>query len=134
VFPGGFTLWYRRYRADASRITRRFLVIINAALLIVCVDAAYLGRTPVGTVYWLIVAALLCSNGCWHVWASYKSRAYSPGVITGVTVYVPLALYGYVEMLRSGTASIASALIAFMIGSSYQVWSAVYHSRRTRKL
>jgi hypothetical protein len=31
VYPGGFVAWYRRYRVDASRITTRFLVIINAA-------------------------------------------------------------------------------------------------------
>ena len=30
------------YRADASRITTRFLVIINAALLIACWDIAIL--------------------------------------------------------------------------------------------
>jgi hypothetical protein len=40
VFPGGFTAWYRQYRADASRITTRFLVLINVALLIVCCNVA----------------------------------------------------------------------------------------------
>ena len=47
VYPGGFVAWYRRYRADASRITTRFLVIINAALLIACWDIAILGSSIV---------------------------------------------------------------------------------------
>jgi hypothetical protein len=133
VFPGGFAAWYRHYRHEASRITTRFLVIINAALLVMCGDVALLGRTPAGIAYWLAVSALMCSNGCWHAWASYRLRAYSPGVITGMTIYVPLAVYGYVEFLRSGAASIQMALIAGMIGSSYPIWSAVYHRKRTKK-
>jgi hypothetical protein len=133
VFPGGFAAWYRRYRLDASRITARFLVIINAALLVMCGDVALLGRTPLGIAYWLGIAALLCSNGCWHAWASYRQRAYSPGVITGLTIYLPLAVYGYVEFLRSGAASIRTALTAGIIGSSYQIWSAAYHKKRTKK-
>jgi hypothetical protein len=133
VFPGGFAAWYRRYRLDASRITTRFLVIINAALLVMCGDVALLGRTPLGIPYWLGISALLCSNGCWHAWASYRRRAYSPGVITGMTIYLPLAVYGYAHFLRSGAASIRTALIAGIIGSSYQIWSAAYHKKRTKK-
>jgi hypothetical protein len=77
VYPGGFVAWYRRYRFDASRITARFLVVINAALLIACWDIAILERRGTGVPYWLTIAALTCSNGCWHAWASFKSREYS---------------------------------------------------------
>jgi len=129
VFPGGFAAWYRQYRGNASRITRRFLFIINAALLIVCCDIGLLGRTTWGSAYWLLISALLCSNGCWHAWASYKQRAYSPGTITGLAVYVPLAVYGYIEFLHSGAASLRTALIAGLIGSSYQFWSAAFHKK-----
>src|ERR1039457_4192747 len=94
LVPGGFLAWYRGYRADPSRITRRFLVIVNAVLLVVCCNIALLGRTPLGIAYWLTISALLCSNGIWHAWASYKSGSYSPGVVTGVAVYVPLAIFG----------------------------------------
>ena len=31
VFPGGFPAWYRTYRAAPTRITPRFLVIVNLA-------------------------------------------------------------------------------------------------------
>jgi Protein of unknown function with HXXEE motif len=127
VYPGGFAEWYRRYRANASRVTSRFLVIINAVLLLACVDIGILGRTTTGVGYWLTIMALLCSNGIWHLWASYKSHSYSPGVVTGVLIYVPLALYGYVYFLRSGATSIGSALVAVIVGGSYQFWSALYH-------
>src|ERR1017187_7013319 len=60
LIPGGFLGWYRGYRTDSSRITRRFLVIVNAALLVVCCNIALLGRTPLGIAYWLTISALLC--------------------------------------------------------------------------
>ena len=127
LFPGGFPAWYRGYRTDPSRITRRFLTIVNALLLVACCNIALLGRTPVGIVYWLTMSALLCSNGIWHAWASYKSRTYSPGVITGVAVYLPLAVFGFSHFVRSGAASIGVAALACAVGGSYQFWSAAYH-------
>jgi hypothetical protein len=133
VYPGGFVVWYRRYRVDASRITTRFLVLINAALVIACWDIAILGRRGAGVPYWLTIAALTCSNGCWHAWASFKSREYSPGVITGTAIYIPLGIYGYNHFLRSGAASMTTALIAAIIGGSYQFWSALFHRAPQRQ-
>jgi hypothetical protein len=127
LVPGGFPAWYRGYRTGSSRVNRRFLVIVNAVLLLVCCDIALLGGTPFGIAYWLTISALLCSNGIWHAWASYKSRTYSPGVVTGVVVYVPLAVFGYSHFVRSGAASMGVAAIACAIGGSYQFWSAAYH-------
>jgi uncharacterized membrane protein YczE len=127
IYPGGFPAWYRRYRTNNSRVTSRFLVIINAVLLLACVDIGILGRSKLGVGYWMTVAALLCSNGIWHAWASYKSHSYSPGVVSGVSVYVPLALYGYWQFLGSGAATFGTALIAIIVGGSYQFWSTLYH-------
>jgi hypothetical protein len=47
VWPGGFMAWYRHYRGPAaSRITPRFLWVINAALLAGCWDAAAAPDSP----------------------------------------------------------------------------------------
>jgi hypothetical protein len=127
VVPGGFPAWYRRYRPNPSRITTRMLVIVNAALLIACADVALLGRLTLGIAYWMLMSAVLCSNGIWHAWASYKTHSYSPGVITGVLIYAPSAVYGYIQFLRSGAIPIWIAAIAFVIGGSYHFWSALYH-------
>jgi hypothetical protein len=129
VYPGGFPAWYRNYRSDPSRITARFLFVVNAALLVACGNIALLGSLTLGVAYWLMIAAVMCSNGCWHVWASYKSRGYSPGVATGVIIYVPLAVYGYSHFVRSGAASIGMALVAGGVGGSYHIWSALFHGR-----
>jgi hypothetical protein len=62
VFPGGFPGWYRAYRTEPSRITPRFLFIVNAALLIIaCLNIGLLGREPLGIVYWLTISAVLAA-------------------------------------------------------------------------
>jgi hypothetical protein len=130
VFPGGFAAWYRSYRRNAARITPRFLVIMNAALLLACLNIALLGRQRAGGVYWLLISAVQASNGVWHAWASYKTRRYSPGVITGVLVYVPLAVYGYNKWVESGAVPMGAAMAAYAAGSCYHLWSAAYHRPR----
>jgi hypothetical protein len=127
AWPGGFHRWYRKYRANAKSANRRFLVIINAGLLITLLEAALAGSTEVGVALLLTFSAVLFSNGCWHVWASCKSRSYSPGAITGTLLYLPLPLFEYAGWMQLGRASGWTATLAFVIGTSYPLWSALYH-------
>jgi len=129
AWPGGFEGWYRKYRADAKSVNRRFLVIINVGLWITLLEAALAGRTPIGVLLLLIFSAILFSNGCWHLWASYKSRTYSPGTITGTLLYLPLAVFEYGGWLQQGRASLAIVIWALVIGCSYPLWSALYHKQ-----
>ena len=135
VWPGGFTSWYRRYRGSSVQsITPRFLAIVNATLLAVCVDAAFATGTPFGVAYWIAVSAILASNGAWHLWAAIKERAYSPGMVTGLIFYLPLAIYGCIHFLSSGAVSYESAAISLLLGGSYPLWSAAFHGRRGRSV
>jgi hypothetical protein len=129
AWPGGFPRWYRTYRGNAKSVNRRFLVVINTGLLITLLEGAIAGRTPVGAALLLTFSAILFSNGCWHLWASYRSHSYSPGVISGVLVYLPLGLFEYSEWIRLGRVSLGTAAVALLIGTSYRLWSAAYHKR-----
>ena len=134
VLPGGFAAWYRRYRPEIQKsITPRFLVIINALLLMLCYNVVALRSRPEGVGLWLMVTALLASNAIWHVVGAVKTRSYSPGIITGLLLYVPLAFYGYAWFLRSEEASVATAIIAFAVGGSYHLWSSAFHRLRRAK-
>jgi hypothetical protein len=127
AWPGGFPRWYRKYRGNAKSVSRRFLVIINVGLWITLLEAALAGRNPAGVALLLTFSAILFSNGCWHLWASYKSRSYSPGVISGTGLYLPLLLFEYAGWMQLGRASWWAAMLAFVIGCSYPLWSALYH-------
>lgn len=133
VFPGHFSEWYVRYKPGIRKsATGRFLVVINALLLILCYNVGALGPSRTGVAGWLGVMAMLAANGVWHLRGMVKTRCYSPGVLTGLLVYLPLAVYGYVFFLLSKQASILTALIALVIGASYQLWSNLFHRLRAR--
>jgi hypothetical protein len=130
VWPSGFMNWYWQYRRPSvTSITPRFLTIVKRRLLTVCVNAALAGDTPIGIAYWIGVSAIIASNGLCHVWAAVKGRVYSPGIVTGLLLYVPLAVYGCIHFLKSGSVFGWSNITTFLIGGSYSRWSAVYHDR-----
>ncbi|MCG6963951.1 MAG: HXXEE domain-containing protein [Acidobacteria bacterium] len=133
VSPGHFPQWYKHYKPGITKsITTGFLAIINGLLLFLCYDVGTLGRSRLGVALWLCVMALLAANGFWHLRGTVRTRSYSPGVLTGSLVYLPLAVYGYVLFLRSGQASVLTAVAAFAIGASYQCWSNLFHGFRAR--
>lgn len=133
-WPGGFPNWYKRYRPQvAASMTTRFFVVMNAVLLVACALAGMYGYTPRGVGLWLTLAALLAANAWFHLRGTIATREYSPGLGTGLLLYVPLAIYGYLHAIKTGTASMPTAMVAFVIGCSYQFWSNANHRRRAAK-
>ena len=131
AWPGGFASWYRAYRPDiAASVSNRFLVWINVALLFVCFSAGVDGPSLYGAALFLTVTALLFANGIFHLVATIQGRRYSPGVITGVVLYLPLAIIGYAIVLQSHRASAGTAVTAIILGASYQFISWSLHRRR----
>jgi hypothetical protein len=131
VWPGGFKAWYQRYRgADVTSVTTRFLVIINALLLFGCGDAAIAGREPSNLPFWMLMTGILATNGVWHGYATLRRREYSPGIVTGILLYVPLAVLGDITFFREGGFSIPIAVGCIGAGLLYTQWSAVFHGRR----
>lgn len=132
VWPGGFAEWYRSYRPTiAASFTTRFFVVFNAILLAVAFLLGWMGPMwPRGLSLWLILAALLGANGLFHVAGVISLKRYSPGVVTGVLLYIPLCGWGYWYFITTGVASLRFALISFVLGASYQFWSELNHRRR----
>jgi hypothetical protein len=136
-YPGGFAEWDRAYRpAIRDSITPRFHFWINAGLLLLCAQVGLLGRlesTPdasFGIAAWLALAALLISNTVFHIVGTVRTRRRSPGVVTGLALYVPMATFGYWTFIRSGRIGIPAAIAAALIGGSYHLWAALAHNAR----
>ena len=134
AWPGGFAEWDRAYRpAYAASITRRLHIVVNGALLLLCVQVwslAPLEQTPARSTVvgvWLAVAALMFSNAVFHVVGTIETHRRSPGVISGVLFYVPLALFGYWYFLIHGEIPWAGAAIAAVLGGSYHYWARLMH-------
>lgn len=139
VYPGGFAAWDRSYRPAIKRsITPRLHVIVNAALLLVCLQVALLGGSGdveaqrVGATGWLAISALLFSNAVFHGVGALRTRSYSPGVVTAVVLYMPLTVLGYRHFLRDGWVTLPAAAVAAVVGGSYHFWAALLHKVRAR--
>lgn len=133
VWPGGFGNWYRSYRPErAASVTTTFLFLINALFVAMAVIPGVLGFRPYGVAIWLVVASIGAANGIFHLWASFRSRVYSPGVVTGCLVYVPLAVFGFIYFWRNGLAGRSVLIQAALIGPAFHIYSAWNHRRRAR--
>jgi hypothetical protein len=133
VWPGGFGDWYRSYRPErASSVTTAFLVRINVLFVAMALIAGLLGFRPNGVAIWLVVAGIAAANGAFHIWASIRTRGYSPGVVTGCIAYLPLAAFGFIYFWRSGLAGTSVLIQAALIGPAFNIYSAWNHKRRAR--
>ena len=111
AFPGGFKAWWCAYKPDiAASVSNRFLIIINGILIAFSVIVALAVSAPKGNgvAAWLTLAALLFSNAIFHIIGAIQTKRYSPGMISGIVLYIPLAIYGFAHFLRSGQASSSS--------------------------
>ena len=94
---GGFPNWLGT--VIGRPLAGRDFLIINAVGVGAMIVAAYLSATR-ATLRWLAVgmATVLLVNGLLHLAGSLATGTYSPGLITGIVLYVPL---GQLVLLRA---------------------------------
>ena len=150
VLPGWFGDWDRAYRpAVRGSITPQLHLIVNALLIALCGSVGLAGvgagGTTMGPIHvssvvppglsaasWVALAALLFSNAAFHLIGTIQSKRYSPGVVTGVLVYMPLALFCGWHFLHGGAISSMTALAAIILGASCHLWASIVHRLRAR--
>jgi hypothetical protein len=150
VWPGGFAEWDRSYRpAIRESITARLHVVANLLLLFLCFSVGLAGSGPEGAVLagyrfrsfvptalsvasWVALAALLAGNALFHITGTIQTRRYSPGLATGVSLYIPLAAVGIWYFVHTGEISRLAAAWWIVVGASYQVWATIFHRIRTQ--
>ena len=151
IYPGGFASWDREYRPSIrSSITARLHFVVNALLLLACASVGISGM-PGGAITlgglrfrsfipaslavpaWLALAALLFSNAVFHLVGTYQTNRVSPGVRTGVFLYMPLTIVGYWHFLHTGQAGAVVAGVSALVGGSYHLWASLAHKWRTRR-
>ena len=134
VFPGGFPQWYAEYRPEiATSLTMRMLLLINALLVTICACLAIADPNSSNAMPWMIVASILFWNAIFHARATFRTQRYSPGLISGLLLYIPLSFFGYFQLVRDGLTSVEAAAGSFVLGSTYHIISLANHKRRARK-
>jgi hypothetical protein len=151
VYPGGFAEGDRHYRSSIrSSITPGLHVVMNAALLFACCSIGLAGLPqsklvvgglrfrsmfpgPMAVPSWLAMAALLFSNAVFHLVGTFKTGRTSPGVRTGVALYMPMAVFGFAYFLATGQVSPVVAAASALVRGSYHLWAAKAHRWRARR-
>jgi len=127
VFPGNGEDWFRLYRPRyAHRYTEAYFVKVNAigfagAALVPLGLLDYRSGYSLGGIFGnMIFASALLANTYYHVRGSIETKRYSPGTVTAVVLYAPIATAFFVQMLRTGAASWIVAIVCLVLGLQVQ--------------
>ena len=138
AFPGGYSDWHKGYRPQFNlSVTNSYLIKLNAGALVLavlcCLGAFdYRGGYAAGLISWLIFVCVMASNALFHLRGTIQSRRYSPGVVTGLALHLPLAAVAIGYFVRSRVVHWASAIFCLTIGLLFQPVLDRFHARRVR--
>jgi hypothetical protein len=119
VYPGGFSETLKRFLPKSAHlVTPRFSVIINGLFILLCILGAAVGRDNL--MFSLSVASLLFINSCAHIGRTVLARAYTPGLVSSLLLYIPLSSYAYYLFLSSGDITLPGSIISGLLGALYQ--------------
>ncbi len=119
VYPGGFMDVMKRLNPQFTPfVTVRFSVVINGLFLSLCVLAAIVGENSL--IFGLSVTSLLFINALVHMGATLRARAYTPGIISSILLYLPLSLYAYYVFISSGQIAWPELATSGLLGILYQ--------------
>lgn len=136
VFPGGFLVFIKKMTPQfAPFATPAFAIAINGLFLLLCGIGVLIGRSV--PVFGLSIAALVGINGVIHLGGAVRNHGYTPGLVSGVLLYLPLAVTAYAGYLGSGQLSVGQGIVAFLLGAAFQLvpmicLATAYFLRRAR--
>jgi hypothetical protein len=114
----GFVDWFNSL--VAPDITQRLFLSVNATAFVITLAIASLVATSrdagvcIGAVAW--VGFLMLANGVLHLVATIVHSRYSPGVITGSLLYLPLSVLFMRAVVRECATSWRAVLLAALAG------------------
>jgi Protein of unknown function with HXXEE motif len=136
LFPAAFVLhvaeeWPRfinwAQRHASSRYTQHDYIIIHlAGIASAIMMAAIVSRFPNRTLVFLFFAfafapGLLC-NTFFHAGATLVTREYCPGVITAMTIYIPVFSFVCRLAWRENLVSVTTLPSALLIAAAFHTW------------
>jgi len=114
--------WIDFTRGLGGRFTARFaggidlaaFIVVNVLFILLCVAGALVGLDS--PIFSLSIAALFLINTVMHLVPMAIVRRYSPGSVSAVFLYVPLAIYAFYVADEAGKLGALTVLGAFLLG------------------
>ncbi len=89
-------------------------IVINVLFILLCVAGAVVGMDQ--PFFSLSIAALFLINTVMHLVPMAMVRRYSPGSVSAVFLYVPLAIYAFYVVDEAGKLTALTVIGAFLLG------------------
>jgi hypothetical protein len=128
----GWVSWFQRYMPS---MTARQFWIVNALFLLLCITALLVNAAL--PLFSLSVAALIATNGLIHIRNSVRERSYTPGAITAIFLYQPVATVTYLIYAMAGLLPLPTFLGSLLLGVMWMlavILIVSWHSRRVSSL
>jgi len=126
IFPGGFIGWDNIFRPRYTETPGSYYVKVNAipmvgSLLVGLGAFDYEGKYSFfGIRAWLAFLTFMAWNALFHIRGSIHTRRYSPGVVTGVLVFIPLATASYIHFKAVGVTDGLSLVLCAAVALTIQ--------------
>jgi hypothetical protein len=115
VYPGGFLESAKEVAPEAfEHASIPIIVGVNASMILGCLNASLLRKRQ--PFFGLSMASLLFFNAILHTGASLRLKKYSPGLVTGLCLYVPLSIASFRGYARSAAYRKSTAVSAAISG------------------
>ena len=125
IFPGGFAKAFNKLIPRASHLfTVKFHIVVNGVFILICIIATIIGRAN----YVLSMSAfgLIFANAMLHIRGAIIQKGYYPGVLSGMFIYIPLAIYAFIYIITSKQLTWIQAVLSFTLGLFYMVVLMIY--------
>ena len=123
-WPGGFMEWYHRYRPQLAAEPRSYYYRANALYFAATLLVPF-ARQSTAPYVLLFTTGILFNNLVFtHILGAIKTRERSPGIVTGILLYVPLVAMSYGYVLSHGLVGLSAALICLMLSSAGEIYFA----------
>ncbi|KRN07612.1 hypothetical protein FD15_GL000903 [Liquorilactobacillus sucicola DSM 21376 = JCM 15457] len=125
ALPGGFMTWYHNLRPSLSRQKRSYYWRVNIiAFTIVAITGGFAFFTEGNNSGLVISAGFLASNAIFtHIIGAIKTRTYSPGMITGIVLYLPICFMCYFTTYSLHLISVGNLCLYICIAPLYELWN-----------
>ena len=126
IFPGGFISWDNRFRPQYTDTPGSFYVKVNAipgiASVLVSLGAFdYAGKySPFGIRGWLAFLTFMAWNTIFHVRGAVHTKSYSPGMLTGLLLFIPLTIVSYIHFKNCGVLDNLSVVLCVAVALAIQ--------------
>ncbi|SCC03050.1 HXXEE domain-containing protein [Weissella bombi] len=125
LFPGGFITWYHSWRPSLEKQQPSYYWKVNIIAFTIVTITSFFALFTKENISALVISTsfLACNTILTHVIGAIKTRMYSPGMITGIILYLPICIMCYITAYSAHLISIKNLSIYVIIAPLYELWN-----------